>query len=233
MRWRIILGLVGAVVFLVLVGVYRAHIDRTTFLIAFDRVAVTVVAALWRLLTDRVVLIALAIGIGVWLVRSYLPAIPLIIKQIPTPWGPMGADFYQVLSFLAKSKTGISEPLETEAEPPTSNALTGIVNNLDEGLSWFFLKVANRRVTYKDLAETAFREAKIGKIIRKRDRDLYSSVGKGALAGYLKGIFDCLRNVLFTTEFADDEEESVILRITPEVLNLLEQRVRQSPEHPE
>lgn len=111
------------------------------------------------------------------------------------------------------ARAGIAKP-----EPLSSDALRAVINNLQEGLCWFLLKVANKDIEVDEFIETLIEETNLDIYNKTWNYKTYISIGYSAGLGNLLGL-------LFKMS-ASTEENKVTFEVSPEVLNLIVQRLR-------
>jgi hypothetical protein len=252
-RKRIFLSTAAFLATLLSVSFYRSKIDGVAFSLAFDRVAKTMTFSLWQLITNPIILTALALLFVLYLGGPHLPKLLYFVKEIRAGIftatlheGRLSAHLGQEGNLPETGGEGrqiqVRPPQAGEERPPASGKITdaaqtsesqrALVRRLMIPFCWYLLKVANKEMIGDE--HIRIMSSEYFSHFLKDEKWYESREGRQQLELlmqlFLLGAFQS-GSALFQIALNKEDEgknlplQRIMVRITPDVLDLIKERV--------
>jgi hypothetical protein len=252
-RKRIFISAAALLATLLGVSLYRSKIDGAAFSLAFDRVAKTMTFSLWQLITNPIILTAFALLLVLYLGGPHLPKLLYFVKEIRAGIFTATLDKERLSAHLSQEaslpETG-GEGRQIQVRPPqadkgspqasgkightaqTSESHRALVRKLKDAFCWYLLKVANKEIMGDEHIRIMVSEYFSQYM---KDHKQYES-GEGrrqlelVMQFYLLGAFQSGSALFQVAPNREDEgkglaSQRIMVRITPDVLDLIKERV--------
>jgi hypothetical protein len=226
-NFRLVSICILVIVLVLLFAGFHSYTYNIAFLSGLYFTITTIIAQLWQVLVNPVILLALAVYGFLLLNRPQLPRFMSGIRKLQL--GPQGFGIELDLESDRDSKSQTVVVPKANSNLIGTDVLSTIINNLNPNLCKILLKVANKDLTVAEfldaIGSTYSHETRGNDVLRNTLDDMFNF---GVFAGIIY-----LDPLLFNLKSLDNsrissKSQSVRLQISQEALELLKKKLNQT-----
>lgn len=213
--WKIILSLIGLfLAFIAIIGLYRSLVDKTPFIVGFDRVAGVVISEFWKFISNPLIFTPLAIiGFLIYTKNYWIELLPRM-RKLSLGGASAEFEFNRIVKQVEESRS---------ARPTIKThkgyySIENLVYSLTDETAWFLLKSHNKFLNINEI-----RELVSSNIIP----NMTGGDMKSFTNGYYLGLVN-LEGILFNLSLQDTKKEIKIV-LLPAILEQLHKKLNISP----
>ncbi len=204
---------IGAIIFFVVILIYswfRTVIDKTNFLISFDKTFSLVIQEVWKFISIPTIFISLVILIVCWNFQDQIYDVLKNIKELKYKSLSAAFDFGDIKDSKSIQSTDLN----------TDNKIELLISLFGKNTTDTFLEIGGKILSPKEFIEII---KKNGLLTPKLEKDMHPMFSDGYYFGIFRSLITYFLHNLFDVELSEDKNQAK-LKYKPKVQTLLEKR---------
>ncbi|HCR69828.1 MAG TPA: hypothetical protein DIW23_00160 [Anaerolineae bacterium] len=212
--WRYI---IIVVLFIVLISYYRAFIDDVSFLVALDKILNGLTNSIWILLQNSIVLIAVSVGIGFWILKDSFPKILMAITELRA--GTFSAKFDASKLFYDEILEKSNNTNEINITLNKDEVIASIVEILSPKLCEYLLEVNQKELSIDEHSKLLAEKENL------LDPKYTPEYSRGYRMGYSLANVSMFLGILLDIHPVENKDDVLIISLEQEAENLIRKKL--------